>query len=298
MKLRGSGRASSKGSVRAGGSFVWRTAVAVSASTFLCLAMLGCAHVTLPERAPSTTSPVIKEVDAQGVLTWAIVPQSYDARRAAPWIIYDHGFGQTIESIAADDPQRAFVQSLAAAGFVVVASEYRDLACWGNEACAEDVANLQALWRSRLNLEPKPFVIGESMGGIVTWNAISRGVLQPQAVVGIYPVCNLAAMYAKNVFAPTIQSAYGFDSPQKYSAATAGFDPMLDAPATFTGFAIEMWASRSDSVVRRSQNEDPFARAINDAGGNVTIHTSEGEHGDPSNFDAPAVIAFFQSHRT
>ncbi len=73
------------------------------------------------------------------------------------------------------------------------------------------------------------------------------------------------------------------------------FDPILIPPSTFAGFPIVMWSSYSDQVVVRSQNEDPFANAINGTGGSVVIHRSRGEHGDPSNFDAPAVIAFFSS---
>jgi hypothetical protein len=256
----------------------------------------GCATVHVVE--PSSSIPqnvLLQEADVNGVSTWAILPPSYNSQVPAPWIVYNHGFGQTIASITANAPQNLFVQSLAGAGFVVVASEYRNLACWGNEQCAEDVANVQSLWHSQLNLWPRPFVIGESMGGIVTWNAISHGTLNPLAVVGIYPVCNLAAIYENSVLAPTIQTAYGFTSRLGYAAATRGFDPILISPSTFTGFPIVMWSSYSDQVVVRSQNEDPFADAITGAGGSVRIHTSTGNHGDPSNFDAPAVVALFSS---
>jgi alpha-beta hydrolase superfamily lysophospholipase len=256
----------------------------------------GCSKLNLTVSLdPIPQNQILQGNDANGVPTWAVLPPSYNPQNSYPWIIYDHGFGQTINSITAAPPQNGFVQSLAGAGFVVVASEYRNLACWGNWECAEDIANLQALWHSRLKLSPQPFVIGESMGGIVTWNAISHGTLKPLAVVGIYPVCSLAAMYAEHQFKPTIQSAYGFASPAGYAAATEGFDPMLITPSTFADIPIQIWASYSDRVVRRSKNEDPFALAINAAGGNVTINTSPGNHGDPRNFDAPAVIAFFSS---
>jgi len=256
---------------------------------------IGCASVRLGiSSSPFPHFPLTQKLDANGVPTWAILPPSYNPQVATPWIIYNHGFGQTIDSIAADVPQSRFIMSLAEAGFVVVASDYRNLACWGNSQCAEDVANLQTLWKSQLNLMPKPFVIGESMGGIVTWNAISHGALSPAAVVGIYPVCNLAAMNKNSVFLPTIQSAFGFTSQAQYPAATEGYDPLLTPASKFAGFPIVLWASHSDHVVVRSSNEDPFARAIRVAGGNITIYSSAGEHGDPSNFDAPAVISLFR----
>jgi pimeloyl-ACP methyl ester carboxylesterase len=259
--------------------------------------MGGCAsvHLNVP---PVSQNRTIEESDANGVPTWAILPPSYNPQVANPWIIYDHGIGQSIASIAARPPQSNFVHSLTLAGFVVIASDYRNLACWGNQECVEDISNLQALWRSRLNLSPRPFVIGESMGGIVTWNAISHGALKPLAVVGIYPGCNLAVFYSKRVFRPTIQTAYGFVSPAGYAGATRGSDPILTPPSAFADFPIEIWASYSDRVVLRSKNEDPFAQAINAAGGSVTVHPSRGRHGDPSNFDADAVIAFFSSFRS
>ena len=247
--------------------------------------------------APSavTQNRILQGNDTNGVFTWAILPPTYNPHTATPWIIYNHGSEQTISSIITNSAHNQFVQSLAAAGFVVVASEYRSLTCWGNMECANDIANLQTLWRARLNLSSRPFVIGESMGGIVTWNAISHGTLKPLAVVGIYPVCSLFAMYVIDSHTPAIETAYGFVSPSEYISATRGFDPLLTPPSTFADIRIAIWASYSDRTVERSQNEDPFAKAINAAGGSVTIQTSHGGHGDPSNLDAAAVISFFSS---
>ena len=267
-----------------------------TAKTFLLLALcagliIGCARYELRNSNVS----ILRQTDVNGVLTWAVLPASYKSQNPTPWIIYNHGWGQTISSILADDPQGGFVRSLAAAGFVVIASEYRNQSCWGDQECAEDIANLQTVWRSQLNLLPQPFVIGESMGGIVTWNAISHGSLKPLAVVGIYPACSLAAMFATPAFAPTVETAYDFTSPAGYATATRGFDPMLAPSTIFLDIPIQIWASYSDQSVLRSQNEDPFADAINAVGGSVTIHTSHGNHGDPTNFQARAVISFFTS---
>ena len=251
-------------------------------------------HLSL---APSANiqNRILQGNDANGVATWAILPPTYDPQTATPWIIYNHGFGQTISSILTDPAHNLFVQSLASAGFIVMASEYRSLTCWGNMECTSDIANLQTRWRAQLNLSSQPFVIGESMGGIVTWNAISHGALKPLAVVGIYPACSLDAMYGTEAFVPTIEAAYSFTSPSGYISATQGFDPLLTPPSTFVDIPIEMWASYSDRTVVRLQNEDPFAKAINAAGGHVAIHTSHGNHGDPSNLDSAAVISFFSS---
>jgi len=257
--------------------------------------MSGCGTVH-HNISPIPSASILRAPDVNGVSTWAVLPTSYNPAAQSPWIIYNHGFGQEIEALLTTASQSFFIHDLVQAGFIVIATDDRNLACWGNEECTDDLINLQALWHSKLNLEPQPFVIGESMGGIVMWNAIAHGALKPQAVVGIYPVCNLAAMYAERTFVPTIQAAYGFKSSTGYTAATSGFDPLLTSPSKFVAIPIQLWASESDRVVRRSQNEDVFAKRINGAGGEVVIHTSFGEHGNPSNFDAHTVISFFRRH--
>jgi pimeloyl-ACP methyl ester carboxylesterase len=232
-------------------------------------------------------------MDANGVATWAVIPASYRPEIQWPWVIYNHGYGQRGSDIYSDSHLRPLVESLALAGYIVIASDYRSTNCWGNAECDADIANLQDVWRAHLNLKPRPYVIGESMGGIVTWNAIAHRKLRPAAVVGIYPACSLAAMYPIGTLGYSIEAAYGFSSPGQLAIATEGYDPILDPPSDFAGFPIVMWASYADKVVARSANEDPFAAAINAAGGKVMIHTSRGNHGDSSNFDPGSVIKFF-----
>jgi hypothetical protein len=237
----------------------------------------------------------VREIeDANGVRTWAVIPAAYAPGTRWPWVIYNHGYGQYGSDIYTGPGEpSSLVQSLVSAGYIVIATNYRNINCWGNAACGEDLVNLTKVWGASLDLAPKPYVIAESMGGIVTWNAIAHGDLHPLAVVGIYPACNLAAMYRIGALRPSIEAAYDFTSPNQLATASAGFDPMLDAPSDFTSFPIMIWASYSDDVVVRSENEDPFAAAINAAGGSVVIRTTWGQHGDASNFDASAVIEFF-----
>jgi len=118
------------------------------------------------------------------------------------------------------------------------------------------------------------------------------------SVVGIYPACNLSNMYAGGTgpFYQDIQSDYDFSSPDGHTATTAGYDLMLLPASDFATSPILMWASHSDTSVMRSQNEDPFAPRVNAAGGNATIIPSSGNHGDASNFNPQAVVAFLEAH--
>ncbi|MGZ6316998.1 MAG: alpha/beta hydrolase family protein [Anaerolineales bacterium] len=190
------------------------------------------------------------------------------------------------------------VNALVQAGYVVIASDYKNQSCWGNAQCVTDIAAVQKLWKAYLNLLPAPYVIAESMGGIVTWNAMAHGALSPIAVVGIYPACNLSNMYARGPgpFYQGIQTDYNFSSPGGYAVATAGYDPMLVPASEFTKVPILMWASYSDTSVVRADNEDRFAARINAAGGNAIINPSTGNHGDRSNFAPSVVLKFFDAH--
>lgn len=236
--------------------------------------------------------------DANGVETYGIVPPNYDTSVPSRWVLYDHGLGQSGVDISTSACDSEVVKALVRADYVVIASNYRNQSCWGNAQCVTDIAAVQKRWRERLNLASNPYVIAESMGGIVTWNAISHGALSPRAVVGIYPACSLSSMYddGSGPFDLDIQSDYGFSSPSGYAPATAGYDPMLAPASDFISFPILMWASYSDTSVVRSQNEDPFAARVNAAGGNVVINTSHGNHGDASNFDPQAVLDFFEKY--
>jgi len=246
----------------------------------------------------SQSFPVTQLIDANGVLTYGIVPPGYRPGVASPWVLYNHGSGQSGRDISTNRHDRCLVNPLVQAGYVVIASDYNVQNCWGNSQCDTDIAAVQERWKGYLNLRAAPYVIAESMGGIVTWNAIAHGTLSPLAVVGIYPACSLSNMYAGGTgpFYPVIQSDYDFSSPSGYATATAGYDPMLDPPSDFTAFPILLWASYSDTTVVRSHNENPFAFQVNAAGGNVIVNTSTGNHGDVSNFDPQAVLEFFEAH--
>lgn len=247
------------------------------------------------ESSASSLAP-IQLSDSNGVQTYGIVPATYDPSVPSRWVLFIHGSGQTGLAISTNPCDATLVNALVQANYVVIASDNKVRNCWGNAQCVTDIAAVQKRWKERLNLTPDPYVIAQSMGGIVTWNAISHKALSPRAVVGIFPACSLSNMYDDGTgpFYLTIQNVYGFSRPSSYATATAGYDPMLAPPSDFASFPILMWASYSDTVVVRSQNEDPFAAQVNQAGGNVVINTSIGNHGDVSNFDPKAVLDFFE----
>src|SRR5690348_6997722 len=256
----------------------------------LCALSIGCGtpsgSVCSAESHPSSISP-IQLSDSNGVATYGIVPPTYSPSVPSRWVLFDHGSGQSGLDISTNACDATLVNALVRANYVVIASDYKIQNCWGNAQCVTDIAAVQNSWKEHLNLTPNPYVIAQSMGGMVTWNAISHGALTPRAVVGIFPACSLSNMYddGSGPFSVTIQNDYGFSDASSYATATAEYDPMLAPASDFASFPILMWASYLDTLVPRSQNEDPFADRVNAAGGDVIMKTSTGGHGDPSNFD-------------
>src|SRR5215472_11855999 len=150
--------------------------------------------VCLIEPSAASISPV-QLSDSNGVETYGIVPPTYNPYVPSRWVLFNHGSGHTGLDISTNSCDATLVNALVQANYVVIASDYKIQNCWGNEQCLTDIAAVQKRWRERLNLTPSPYVIAQSMGGIVTWNAISHKALSPRAVVGIFPACSLSNMY-------------------------------------------------------------------------------------------------------
>jgi acetyl esterase/lipase len=258
------------------------------------LFLFGCGSNVISLIEPPNNSGV----DRNGVPLNSVLPTNFDPSKTYPWVIFDHGSDQFGASIVEGDPKiQSLATALSAAGYVVASSEYRVEDCWGNQSCVEDISALYDAFMEKMNLDPRPFVIGVSMGGIVTWNAVLHGDFVPRAVAGISPACNLANMYKTGLFTKTIDNDYGFTNPSKFSIATAGYDPIgSENLVPLTKFPIMMWASYGDTTVNRTMNADLLASSVNALGGSVTVITTTGNHGDSSNFPQPdAVVSFFNS---
>ncbi len=233
--------------------------------------------------------------------TYVILPPNYRPGGQYPWVIYVTGHGEPGSSILGSSGwpnQGSIVNYLANAGFVVVGMDYTSETNWGNQNATLDTQAIAKLWPQYFNLAPQPYVLAESMGGIVALNSIYYGKLKPRAMVALYPVYSLSSMYGggSGTFASEIQTSYGFSGSSGYGAATVGYDPALDAVSTFSGIPMDIWCSSADTTVACSTNGQALASAVTAAGGVATFNASSGNHGDASNFDPVAVINFFNSH--
>lgn len=254
-----------------------------------------------PSTVPSKIAPATPQfslVDANGTAVHGWLPAKFDITKTYQWVIFDHGHGQLGSAIFNDPQVLLLTTALTNAGYVIASSEYATPNCWGDASCVEDSKALYDVFTNTLNLDPKPFVIGQSMGGMVMWNAILHASFTPKAVAGIYPACNLLNMYQSASFSAEIQADYSFTSSSTFATATKGYDPVNSELLTpLVAVPALIWSSYGDTVVSRADNEDLLAKAVSAAGGSMTIITTVGDHGDNSNFDAPTLVAFFDKYK-
>lgn len=275
----------------------------------LALAALSGCGVTTTTSSSSASAPPVKTAptsahfslaDANGTPVHGMLPPNFDITKIYQWVIFDHGYGQPGTAIF-DDPQLSLVtNALSQAGYVVVSSDYSVEECWGNASCVDDAAALYTVFMKTLNLDAKPFVLGQSMGGLVMWNSILHKAFTAKAAAGIYPACNLLDMYenGQTVFHQNIEDDFFFTGDANFLAATKGYDPVGSESLTpMANVPAIIWSSYGDKVVRRLANEDEFAAGVSKVGGSVTMITTVGDHGDNSNFDPPTLVEFFNKNK-
>lgn len=181
-------------------------------------------------------------------------------------VVYAHGSGQTAESIR-DRDHAHLMADLLNAGYVVASSDAAGNA-WGNPASVQDYVDLVTEVRNTRKIGGV-FVIGESMGGLPSLQLLDR-ISGVQAWVGIFPVTD----------ARTVDGA----------EATAAVAPVA---VRNTGVPLLMFASPDDTRVPKAQNADVFAATMRAKGATVSVVSTRGNHGDPSNFDSARIVEFF-----
>ena len=229
-----------------------------------------------------------------GVATFVYIPKSYNQSVENKWVIFNHGAGGYGSDISTSQCGTV-LNDLLNAGYIVVGSNYTMQNCWGNQSSTDDMKNLQLFMKSKYNLEDKPYVFMQSMGGLVTVNAISKGILSPKAVFGVFPVSNLRNMYDANEWHWNIPEAYEIANPNdinEYNNKTSGCDPMLSDFNKYKNIPFLIFASYGDTAVNTSMNRDMFANKLKAVGGYIETVDTVGNHGDLSNYQSDKILDF------
>jgi pimeloyl-ACP methyl ester carboxylesterase len=243
------------------------------------------------QRAMSTPLS-IPDTNPSGVQISVHLPAGYDPRITHRLAVYCHGSGGTDKDLWTYPNENTVLTALLNAGYVVMSAGYGQTA-WGNPvSVSQNVAAIQYVI-DRYNVFARPYIIGQSMGGMVGFNTVIVGGVTPAAFAGIYPASNLRYQYDHG-FTAAIEGAYGFSGDANFDSATNGYDVLNDnPPLNFRGLAIKIWHSYGDTVVPRIPNSDALKTLAEQGGASVTIVTSTGDHGDASSFDGVGIVDFF-----
>lgn len=216
----------------------------------------------------------------------------YNSGTATPFVMYHHGAAEDEDALLTDALKADVVEALIDAGYVCAGiSAYGDN--WGNQAACDAYPDLLKFVDDRYNLSHVLF-LSQSMGGLTGLLSLSQhkipGVI---AWAGIYPACNLAAIYAAGAFASAIDTAYSCTS-TTYAAKTNGHDPCLKWGKAFRNVYTRFYASPSDATITKADNTDVFQALIAGSCYESTVVECTGAHGDPSHFQPADLVAFYE----
>ena len=277
----------------AGGAARW---AARGCAGLVVLLLAGCAApgddpgaTALVSRAPSAAAapsplpdlgPGTHELSVAGEDALVRLPEQSNGRV----VVYAHGLGARATALRNDEAFGALADGLVAAGYAVAASDAAGDA-WGNAASVEAHAALAAAVTDLVGATDV-YLVAESMGGLAGAQLVTgRRIPRLRAYAGIYPLCDLGSVHDE--FAESIDAAFG-----------PGVKRALDvlSPVALDGTVPTMfWASQDDTVVDKTRNADVCAAQVKADGGTAVVVPTEGEHGDPSNFDLDALLGLFES---
>jgi pimeloyl-ACP methyl ester carboxylesterase len=238
-------------------------------------ALLTAAMIALAPGVPHASSVTVETIHGQR----AVVATPEQPTRKV--VVISHGAGRDAVSMLNDIP--GISRALLDRGYTLVTSDAHGDA-WGNRASREDYVAIARTMRRR-GLD-QVYMLARSMGGLASLAAIPE--IRPLAWAGIYPACNLRSLER---FRHSIARAWRMPWPR--IARLRAFSPIQ--PRAVRGLPMIFWASPADRMVSKRRNTDRCAAAAGEAGAQVTVVTTRGDHGDRSNMDPPRLAAFFDA---
>ncbi|MEQ2006988.1 MAG: prolyl oligopeptidase family serine peptidase [Limisphaerales bacterium] len=144
---------------------------------------------------------------------------------------------------------------------------------------------------------PKPILLGQSRGGIMTLAWAFRHPDKVRAWVGIYPVCNLASWPLKNSKAATLAD---FALPEaELTARLREFNPVDNLQGLLAN-KVPMFVVHgdADAVVPYADNTKLLQDRYEAGGGQITVKLipGEGHKVGPSFFECQELVAFVLKH--
>lgn len=138
----------------------------------------------------------------------------------------------------------------------------------------------------------KPIILGQSRGGLMMLGWAMRNPDKAQALVGIYPVCNLNTWGMKNL--PVTLADYQM-SEEELRKRMAEFNPIDNlAPLLKAKLPIFIVHGDADKAVPIEENSLLLKQRYEAGGGTITMKVipGEGHQATPAFFECPELIDF------
>jgi hypothetical protein len=150
----------------------------------------------------------------------------------------------------------------------------------------------------RRGWSPKPILLGQSRGGIMTLAWAFRNPDKIRAWVGIYPVCNLTSYPMKNK--PVTLADYALPEAE-FVARLKEFNPVDNLQGLLAN-KVPMFVVQgdSDAVVPYDENTRMLKERYEAGGGQITVKLipGEGHKATPSFFECQELVDFVIAHST
>jgi len=139
---------------------------------------------------------------------------------------------------------------------------------------------------------PKPIVLGQSRGGLMMLGWAMRNPDKAQALVGIYPCCNLLTWGMKNL--PVVTADYQM-SEEELRKRMAEFNPVDNLePMLKAKLPIFIVHGDADKAVPIQENTLLLKQRYEAGGGTITVKVipGEGHQTTPAFFECPELFDF------
>lgn len=206
------------------------------------------------------------------------LPENYDPKKQYPLILYFHcrGGSASANVFFTEVEFKALSKKITQRGYIVAIPEY-GTDSWFNEAGENITLKMLDFLNKELNIAPKHYVIGSSMGGGAALVFAAKHKEKVKAVCDIFGVTDYVRFYNEGRYQDSISKAYGgapSDKSQIYQDRSAinHIDDLKNIP-------ILVIHGDKDTIVPQ-WNSDLLVEKLKQAGGKVEyiIVTGKGHH--------------------
>ncbi|MCB1210574.1 MAG: prolyl oligopeptidase family serine peptidase [Verrucomicrobiales bacterium] len=245
--------------------------------------ILSLAWVALPIAAqqPATVAPETFQVNGHNAFI-AAAPKPAEGK---PWLWY----APTLRSLSFGE-RKMYFETFMKAGISIAGFDLGEVR--GSPSSTNQFTKFYDAMVAR-GYSPKPILLGQSRGGMMTLAWAFRHPDKVRAWVGIYPVCNLASWPLMRSEAQTLKDFAM--TKEELTAKLSDFNP-IDHLDGLLANKVPMFVVHGDNdvVVPYNDNSKLLKERYEAGGGSITVKVipGEGHKVGPSFFDCPELVNF------